>query len=286
MSSIGPLLLQMGAAEGDLVFLRFLPPAHVEARLVRADDIATATPAEQVLLQVGAEQFSPDPLLAVGRALGLASPEHVAVAEIEARLRQKGDEALIALLPTRPETTYSVTTLLVEDEGQRLEKKETLSWSTHTKSRDKGVEHSVLKTVAGFLNADGGVLLIGVTDDGEATGVGPDLRLLNIDLDRYELYLRTILTRDLGDATVSTAVAIRFHDIAGKTIAEVRVDPSPYPAYVPDKNGIKMLFVRAGNQTKALAIDEAVKYIDQHFGGERFAREILEGSGSDESGSG
>lgn len=278
MSSIRSVLIGLGAQEGDLVFLRFAPPAQVDARLVRARDIETATSDGQILLQVGADQFSPDPLLAIGRALGMASPENVSVAELEARLRQKGDEDLMVLLPTHSETTRAAMALMVGDEGQHLEKKETLSWNVRSEQRDKAVEHSAIKTVAGFLNADGGVLYIGVSDDGVPTGVEPDLRVLNMDLDRYELHLRGLLTKNLGDATVSTAVAIRFHPVDEKSVCEVRVDRSPYPAYIPDKNGVLTLFVRSGNQTKALPIDEAVKYIDAHFSGERYAREILEGS--------
>lgn len=282
MSSIRTVITALGAEEGDLVFLRFLPPARVEAFRVRRRDIESATPEEQVLLQVGADQFTSDPLVAVGRALGLASPEHASVAELEARLREKGDEHLLSLLPTRNNTTIAASVLMTQLEGQRLEKKETLSLDTREGGRDKGVELSAVKSVVGFLNAEGGVLFIGVSDDSRATGVEPDLELLGVDLDRYELHLRNLLTKAIGDATVAKSVAIRFHPINGKTVAEVRVDPSPHPIYMPDKNGALTLFVRIGNQTKALALDEAVKYISQHFGGDLFAREILESSAQPE----
>ena len=42
--------------------------------------------------------------------------------------------------------------------------KSTLRTNLHTNSRDPRMEQSVLKTIAGFLNTNGGVLTIGVTD--------------------------------------------------------------------------------------------------------------------------
>ena len=208
----------------------------------------------------------------------MTGAEHATIDEIETILTEKGDGDLIPLLPTTDQPRQDLLPLLSQDEGQHLEKKETFSYDTRKGGREKDLEHACIKTVAGMLNAEGGTLLIGVSDAGEALGVGDDLRILNKDLDRYELHIRSILTKNLGDATVAKLLAIRFHQMAGKEICEVRVDRGPEPTYIPDKGGTLTLFVRSGNQTKALAVNDAVSYVAMHFGGTRYSREILEGS--------
>lgn len=60
----------------------------------------------------------------------------------------------------------SVEELIHRGESERLEFKSTLRWNLHTDSKDKRIEHAVLKTIAAFLNTQGGTLLIGVEDDG------------------------------------------------------------------------------------------------------------------------
>ncbi|NLE73038.1 MAG: ATP-binding protein [Actinobacteria bacterium] len=48
------------------------------------------------------------------------------------------------------------------------------SWRLRTGERDPRIEHSALKTIAGFLNASGGTLIIGVADDGVPVGIQED----------------------------------------------------------------------------------------------------------------
>ena len=43
-----------------------------------------------------------------------------------------------------------------------MEFKSTLRWNLFSDKTDKAIENSCLKTVAGYLNSDGGVLLVGV----------------------------------------------------------------------------------------------------------------------------
>jgi hypothetical protein len=57
--------------------------------------------------------------------------------------------------------------LVKRGESKTLEFKSTLRWSLkEDRQDDKGVTHAVLRTIAAFLNTEGGDLLIGVADDG------------------------------------------------------------------------------------------------------------------------
>jgi type I restriction enzyme R subunit len=49
-------------------------------------------------------------------------------------------------------------------EGLTVEFKSTLRWNVKENRKDPQMEHAVLKTVAAFLNSDGGILLIGVEE--------------------------------------------------------------------------------------------------------------------------
>ena len=67
------------------------------------------------------------------------------------------------------------------------------------------------RDVCGFLNAEGGTLLIGVTDDGDVLGLGDDLQTLGRkpNLDGYELFLRQSLDNNLSIPTAGV-VKVRF----------------------------------------------------------------------------
>ena len=63
------------------------------------------------------------------------------------------------------------------------------------------METEVAIAVAGFMNAGGGTLLVGVDDDGRVLGLADDLTVMpGRDRDGFELWLRTMLAERLGRA--------------------------------------------------------------------------------------
>src|SRR3972149_581196 len=62
--------------------------------------------------------------------------------------------------------------LIKQGESKTLEFKSTLRWNLQEdRQDDKAVTHAILKTIAAFLNTEGGDLLIGVADDGSVRGI-------------------------------------------------------------------------------------------------------------------
>ena len=121
-----------------------------------------------------------------------------------------------------------------------------------------------VEPLAGFLNARGGTLLIGVDDDGLATGIDySTFDERKPTHDGFALYLRNLLTDRLGGAA-SSHLTIRFHEVDGHDICEVAVEPSDRPIYIDD-HGKTEFFLRAGNSTRKLPVDEAVKYVQSRF---------------------
>lgn len=167
--------------------------------------------------------------------------------------------------PARTATT--VAGLAGLDESHTLEFKSTARWNLKADRPDKKMEHVVAKTVCGFLNADGGKLLIGVDDDGQPVGLEKDLATLGKkDLDGFELWLRQHLDVTLSILTAQV-VKIHFGEVAGKDVALVTVSPSGKPVFCRpvDGNAATEFWVRIGNQTRQLHGDDMVDYQEAHW---------------------
>jgi type I restriction enzyme, R subunit len=156
--------------------------------------------------------------------------------------------------------------LLAEQESKTLEFKSTLRWNLREERKDpKIVTHAVLKTVAAFLNTEGGDLLIGVADDKSVTGIGAD-RFDNDD--RFLLHLSHVVTEALGDRA-GTCIDPRVQMVEGKPVCLVSCQRSPEPVFLkwkkteasPDGD----FFVRTGAQTKKLSPGSAAEYVKTRF---------------------
>ena len=64
--------------------------------------------------------------------------------------------------------------LIKRGESKTLEFKSTLRWNLKEDRKDNRVTHAALKTIAAFLNTEGGDLLLGVADDGSVVGIERD----------------------------------------------------------------------------------------------------------------
>jgi len=127
------------------------------------------------------------------------------------------------------------------------------------------MEQIIVKTVAAFLNTEGGTLLIGVDDSGAALGLENDYKTLGKrpDRDGYENWLTNLLLDQFGKES-SPFIRITFHDMAGKDVCRVAVKPSPKAVYVTDVNA-ENLYIRTGNATRQLITKEAIEYSKQRW---------------------
>ncbi|MFW0783860.1 ATP-binding protein [Gordonia sp. CPCC 206044] len=161
----------------------------------------------------------------------------------------------------------SVTDLLAAGESDRVEFKSTARVNLRTGDKDPRMEHVIAKTVSAFLNTNGGTLLIGVDDAGTPLGLDPDYATLKVpDADRFELWLRDLLGSVLGQnaaAEVSVLVEeVPTADGAAKPVCRVGIRPSARPVYLrAGKNAATEFWVRSGNSTRQLTIDQAAEYI-------------------------
>ncbi|AFZ25716.1 putative transcriptional regulator with HTH domain [Cylindrospermum stagnale PCC 7417] len=157
--------------------------------------------------------------------------------------------------------------LISKPESQHLEFKSYARWDIKQNCENKALEKNIVKTVAAFLNSEGGTLLIGVADDGQILGLENDyLTAKNKDRDSYELLLHDLLlTSNFGHHFISF-ISITFHQVESKEICRIIVKPSKETAYV--KNGqASELYIRTGNSSRQLDAKQAIEYSKNRWGG-------------------
>ncbi|MGH6986612.1 MAG: RNA-binding domain-containing protein [Caulobacteraceae bacterium] len=157
--------------------------------------------------------------------------------------------------------------LIKRGESKTLEFKSTLRWNLKEDRRDDvHVTHAALKTIAGFLNTDGGDLLIGVADDGKVVGIEADR--LESD-DKFMRHLAQGVRNGLGDRA-GTCIDPKVQAVNGKAVCVVGCQRSPEPVFLKWK-GVEAaaegdFFVRSGPGTVRLQPESVTKYIRTRFG--------------------
>jgi type I restriction enzyme R subunit len=156
--------------------------------------------------------------------------------------------------------------LIQQGESKTLEFKSTLRWNLRDDRKDdKVITHSVLKTLAAFLNTEGGDLLLGVADDGSVLGIEGD----RFDSsDHYTRHLAQAVRNALGDRA-ATCIDPRAQNVRGKTVCLVSCHRSPEPVFLKWK-GTELhpegdFFVRSGPGTIRLSPEDTREFIRTRF---------------------
>ncbi len=150
--------------------------------------------------------------------------------------------------------------LITQGEGPKLEFKSSFRWDVRQNKMNRGLENAVLKTLAGFMNGQGGTLLIGVDDDGNVLGLEKDYETLRKkNRDGFELAIMTAVSRKLGPE-ICQHLHVMFHTIEGKDVCRILVTPSHQPVFVRQDKTTKF-YLRTGGSTRELNIEEAMSYV-------------------------
>lgn len=163
-----------------------------------------------------------------------------------------------------------INELIESGEHSFLEFKSTMRWNVREVKSDKKMEEIIIKTISAFSNAQGGKLLIGVSDSGEILGLQDDYNSLReANKDYFEIHLNNLINAAFGKNFAPGAIQIQFPIVDENEICMVDIEPGKSPLYldVTSKSGIKQrkFFVRSGNSSQDLNIDEAASYIQSRF---------------------
>jgi hypothetical protein len=163
--------------------------------------------------------------------------------------------------PEKKLTTSDILKLIEKGENERVEFKSSLRHDYRQVKTDKNLEHVILKSIAGFLNGNGGTLLIGVDDFGEILGLENDYwSLKKKTKDGFEQRLMLIISNAFGK-DICSKIRVSFHIIDNKEICSLFIDHSERPVYFKDNNQT-IFFLRTGNVTNSLSTSETVEYLE------------------------
>lgn len=158
------------------------------------------------------------------------------------------------------DSSQGILDLIKEGEHKGLEFKSTLRTNLFTNQADKKMEHGVFKTVAAYLNSNGGTLLVGVSDKGEVVGMEKDGFPSN---DRLGLHFTNLVKEYIGNEYLPF---IKFDIVSVEDKSVLKVDCKKSPKHVFLKTGQdEEFYVRNGPASVKLSGSALVDYINYNF---------------------
>ncbi len=156
----------------------------------------------------------------------------------------------------------SIPSLIANGESEFVEFKSSLRHDYRQIKTDKNLENVIMKSIAGFLNAQGGILMIGLDNDGIILGLENDYWSLKYkNKDGFQQRIILLISNAFGKHICSN-IHITFHEINEKEICTLYVEPSHRPVYINEENR-DIFFLRTGNVTNPLTTSETVEYLQK-----------------------
>ncbi len=153
--------------------------------------------------------------------------------------------------------------LVGKGESKTLEFKQSFSLDIKKQTKEKYMEKGCLKTIVGFLNTDGGELIVGVKDDGELSGLETEInKFYRGSKDKFLLNLKNGIKERIGGKYYPY---INYELIkVGKncTVLLVSCKASKTACYL-DRT---LFYVRTNPATDQLEGPELVDYVNNRFG--------------------
>ncbi|WP_404292132.1 helix-turn-helix domain-containing protein [Microvirga sp. RSM25] len=158
--------------------------------------------------------------------------------------------------------SQAVRDIIARGEGAQIEFKSTIRRNLNTGKNDDVIVHAWVKTLAAFMNTEGGNLLIGVSDNGTVVGLDQD-EFRNID--KAGLFITDILKTSLGAAAL-TNLRTNFVEVSNRTICWIECRQSDTPVFCKSKGQDEDFFIRLGPSTAALGPRDLLSYQKKRFG--------------------
>ena len=147
---------------------------------------------------------------------------------------------------------------IAHGEGAKVEFKSSVRTNLTTGKTGKEIELAWLKAVVAFLNSQGGVLLLGVNDEGFFSGVEVD-GFENDD--KCLLHIKNCLHQHIG-AEYSPFITVVVVEMELKKVVLIEVEPATAHAFLKiGKN--EEFYIRSGPSSTKLAPSQIVTYVTQ-----------------------
>jgi len=148
--------------------------------------------------------------------------------------------------------------LIDAGESTTLEFKSTLRTNLKTGKKGKEIEIAWLKTITAFMNSDGGILLVGVEDNGNILGIQMD----NFENeDKLRLYCKSLINNHIGPE-FTRFINLKLKPVKEKQVVIIECERVRKPVFLSiGKN--EEFFVRSGPSSMKITMSQMVKYLEE-----------------------
>lgn len=194
---------------------------------------------------------------------GIESNDYDTFLQARARLIYTELKSRIDLSHKEP-ANEEVQELILAGESDVVEFKSTLRYDLRSKEINKKLEYVVAKTVAAFMNSEGGNLFIGVDDNQNMLGLGDDISTLSKpNIDGFELHLVEVIKKYIG-AGLMSHIKISFPAVEETQICRIKVSKSGKPVFT-QYEGREDFFIRSGCSSQPLGREDQSAYEKSHW---------------------
>ncbi|RUM47073.1 MAG: hypothetical protein DSY80_01255 [Desulfocapsa sp.] len=148
--------------------------------------------------------------------------------------------------------------LIKAGESTSLEFKSTMRTNLKSGKAGKEIELAWLKSIVAFMNSDGGILLLGVADDGTILGLEAD-NFANED--KCRLHFKNLLNNHIG-AEFTRFISVKLLKVQQKNILVVECERVRQPVFLKVGKSEDFL-IRSGPSSTKLSMSQMVKYLNE-----------------------
>ncbi len=151
--------------------------------------------------------------------------------------------------------------LIRTGESSTLEFKQTLSLDIKKGTKEAYIEKMILKTIAAFLNSQGGTLLVGISDDGSIAGLRSEMdAFFRGSRDDLLKHFKNILKRSIGEVFYPL-IDYYTVDVNGEQVLRIDCRPSDKECFLDSTE----FYVRTNPSTDQLNGQKMLEYIRRRF---------------------
>lgn len=127
----------------------------------------------------------------------------------------------------------------------------------HTGQKGKEIEIAWLKGLVGFMNTDGGILVIGVDDDGQVLGLKSD-GFENED--KIRLHYKNLIGQHIGPE-FSRFLRFDIKKVKNEEVIIFEAREAGKPVFLKNKND-EAFYIRSGPSSERLTVSQVLNYIE------------------------
>lgn len=165
-------------------------------------------------------------------------------------------------LPTqtlnRTDPASEILKLVKSGESSILEFKSTMRMNLKTGKPGKEIELAWLKALVAYMNTAGGILLIGVDDEGNINGIETDNFENN---DKCRLHFKNLINQHVG-LEFSKYLTMDIVAINGEKIVAIECERSTQPVFLKTKQ-TEEFYIRSGPSSVKLSMSEVLSYLEK-----------------------